>query len=309
MGGALRSFQGPDVGHPSTCRKGAGAPCTSSSIVSVLASQRCRMCGLRRVMEFGFCSLVGSSLRRRHSLSVGTRPDLRMSRKPSVEELERQAAELRRASRELGENISELRRKSKAEKVGLVATPWMQSVALRIFALAEFDASFPLQYLQTKGRPTEEQQLRVWLSELSPEDRRGLLSVPAGPCRALRQLTEARKFMGEASIVSWVRRQNEVKGIAPTPGAVIEHTAGIAGPSGHRRHKYKWLRRVMHRWGGRKGVFGVGDQLSPETFERKVSCGPRLMLLPACGATARGYFPGGGFAWKAVPVLGPQGDP
>ena len=204
-----------------------------------------------------------------------------MSWKPSVEELERQAGELRRRSRELQQTICELRRKANAAVPGNVATPWMQSVALRIFALADFDATYPLQYLQMKGRPTDQGQLRMWLEEISAEDRRGLVSPRSGTSRESRQLAEAQRFMREAQVVSWIRRQNEEKGIAPTPGAVIEHAAAGVGRSCRRRSKYSWLRRVVQRWGGRKGVFGVGDQLTLETFRDKVGCGHRSSVLPS----------------------------
>lgn len=67
-----------------------------------------------------------------------------------------------------------------------------------------------------------------------------------------------------------MQSENKSKSLAPTPGAVIDKVAGSAGPNSRRSSRYKWLRRLCRRWGGRKCVFGNGDQLSPAMFDRKV---------------------------------------
>ncbi len=83
--------------------------------------------------------------------------------------------------------------------------------------------------------------------------------------RAQRQLAEAKKFLSEQKLASWVQFENQSKGVAPTPGAVMTRllaqlgraaSAAAAGASGSRR-------------GGRKCTFGLGDRSPAAAFEHK----------------------------------------
>jgi hypothetical protein len=154
----------------------------------------------------------------------------------------------------------------------------MRSVALRVLALAGSDVAVALEYLRWKGRPAEDADVRSWDAALLMDDRRNLLHPLADQPRAVRQLAEASKFMAERRVVAWVKHQNEQSGLAPTPGAIVAEFADSANPAKHRSSRYKWLRRVSSRWGGRKCVFGIGDQLSKDAFERKVGVAARHLF-------------------------------
>lgn len=187
----------------------------------------------------------------------------------AVHRLEARARELRSSAREIARKQAGLKRKAKVAQGLAPATPWMRSVALRVLALAESDVEVAQQYIRWKGRHVQQDEVRAWDADLSADDRRHLLCPPVHQSCAARQLAEARKFFAERDVVAWVRRQNVDRGVAPTPGAIIDEFAQRAGPSGRRSSRHKWLRRVTGRWGGRKCIFAVGDQLSKETFDRK----------------------------------------
>lgn len=186
----------------------------------------------------------------------------------STAELAARAQEIRRQEQLLRQQARELKRKGELDSPR-PPTPWMQAVAVRVFALSELDVSVPLEYLRSKGRRAEEAEVRAWHAALPGADREGLLQEQQGQSREARQLVEARKFVAERGLVCWVKRQNTSKSIAPTPGVVLEQfsdvlTADIPRSSQHRR-----LRRIIARWGGGKGRFSNGGQLSREALEHK----------------------------------------
>jgi hypothetical protein len=146
----------------------------------------------------------------------------------------------------------------------------MREVALKVCAIAEFDVQAAVEYVTWKGRVADADEVKGWLAALAPNERLSILTPSDDQPRAHRQLREARKFWEEKKVVTWVQTQSRSKAIAPTPGAVIDEAAGTAGPSGRRSSRYKWLRRVSGRWGGRKCVFALGDQLTSELLEEKV---------------------------------------
>ena len=210
----------------------------------------------------------------------------------STEQLQRQAQELRSAMRELTRQQAKLKREAKAT-LPASPTPWMRSVALKVFALAGDDACVAAEYLRWKGRSVSVAEMRALGAGLSEDDRQALVRPPVGEPRAARQLAEARKFIAERTVVTWVRQQNTERGIAPTPGAIIDEFASSAGPAGRRSSRHKWLRRLSSRWGGRKAVFRNGDQLPKEVLEHKARpcCLPGHLLAkvaarllePRCG--------------------------
>jgi hypothetical protein len=215
----------------------------------------------------------------------------------SLQELEAQARELRSLSRRLSKEHAKLKRKA-ASHVDLPApTQWMRAVAVMVVLLADSGVAAAMEYLRRKGRPCEEACLSEWLSAMTESERQALIHPVEDQHRARRQLAEATKFLSEQNLVSWVQAENKAKSVAPTPGAVLDKAAGSAGPSSSRRSsRYKWLRRVCHRWGGRKCVFGIGDQLSAATFAHKAG---DLLLRSRCILGARSW------GQKLAPGLGP----
>lgn len=194
----------------------------------------------------------------------------------TLEELEATARELRALSIHTTKEHAKLKRKAKATVELQQPTAWMRTVAVMVYIIAGCDAA-AVQYVQWKKRQCNAGQVETWASGLSSADREALLDPGEDQPRARRQLAEARKFLAERQIVVWVQSENKSKRLAPTPGVVVDKAHGSAGPSGRRSSRYKWLRRVCQRWGGRKCVFGVGDQLTSETFDHKASVGFRSL--------------------------------
>lgn len=186
----------------------------------------------------------------------------------SVRELRAKAEELKVQKRQLASQAGDLKRRALSDCRASAPTPWMRGVALRVFALAGSDAAASVSYLDSKGRSCGEEDIRSWHAALSDEEQRGLLVRPEGRVPAARQHDEAVKFVQEQKLLSWVRGQNK-KSIAPTPGAVLSHGSNVFG-SGQESSRYRRLRRLMARVGGRKGVFADGDRCSPEVFGHKV---------------------------------------
>lgn len=149
-------------------------------------------------------------------------------------------------------------------------TPWMRAVSLRVFVLAELDVQAPLKYLELKQRAASEDDVRMWYAALSEEERAVLLDPPEGDATAVRQLAEARRFIEERGLVSWVYEQNTAKGLAPTSGAILQHL-GPSPVGGHLvENRCRRIRRCMRRWGGRRARLKPGASLTPEEFHNKV---------------------------------------
>ena len=188
----------------------------------------------------------------------------------SAAELEAEAKYLRHREFLLKKQVRELEKKSSITSSKPIPTQWMQAVAIRLFVLSGFDAPVPLEYIRTKSRHADETDVRGWYAGVSGPDREGLLQDGEVRSRSARQLAEARKFFGERSLAHWVQHQNRKKSIAPSPGAVVEHfPALLAGAGKPLRSQRRRLRRIMSRWGGRKGKFSCGSQLSCDALKDK----------------------------------------
>jgi len=188
----------------------------------------------------------------------------------SVEELVAKANQLRRLRQEAGQKSRELKRQAMAVDAGQAVTPWgAKRVAMRVFALSGFNLAASTKYLRHKGRWSDDTGCRTWYHALPTESRAQLLHPAEGDGVARRQLAEARTFVEEEQLVAWIQLQNQAKGIAPTPGAVLGQ--GPVPPSwgGSLNSQRRRLRRLVARRGGRKAVFGGNEQLEPAVLERK----------------------------------------
>lgn len=195
----------------------------------------------------------------------------------TVRELQARAHELKVQERQLRAAARELKRKACSDSSAKAVTPWMRAVALRVFALAGLNEAASVSYLQSKGRSVGDGEVRTWHAALPEEAQRALLTCPEEAAKTARQHAEAVKFVQEMKLLRWIREQNK-KSIAPTPGAILSHGADVFG-SGRESSRYRRLRRLMARSGGRKGVFADGDRLSPEVFGHKVR---KSLLLHGC---------------------------
>lgn len=192
----------------------------------------------------------------------------------SVEALKARLAENKALSRQLAAKAAALEGRPR-ETGGLArATVRMQSVALRIYAMADFDTSAALAYLRSMDRQADSSHLTSWLSKMSMEEQKSLAVQPIGSSAKLREWADAQRFLKEHRLVAWVKSQNK-KSIAPSPGMVLQHAAAAGGLPCKKGSQYRWVQRVMARWGGRKGVFANGNQLTPEEFEGKAAVGFR----------------------------------
>lgn len=194
-----------------------------------------------------------------------------------------------------------------------VATFRMRRVALMIFAMAGGDFDAPAAYLQQKGRRAHAPEIQSWLQALSNAERAGLTEQPQAGSQAFRQWSEAKKFTSELQIVSWIKRQNKMKSLAPSPGAVLKHASSLVPVQPKKNSRYKWLQRLMSRASGRKGLFAVGARLSPHAFQAKA---PRKTcfraVLERCSAEGRISTPlsGPDFRPSIAPLMrGPETRP
>lgn len=186
----------------------------------------------------------------------------------SVKELE----ERLRASRSLSQELSHKIRAAKQQAAAggeAAATARMRSVALMVLAMAGGDVDAPLAYLQQKGRRAHAPEIQSWLEALPGAERASLACQPDPHSQAFRLWAEARKFTSDLQVVSWSKRQNKNKSLAPSPGAVLKQASSISPMQTKQNSRYKWLQRLMARSGGRKGRFAVGARLSLQTFRAK----------------------------------------
>ena len=201
----------------------------------------------------------------------------------SVAELEARSADLWRRQAELGKQLKDARRQLAAPRPK-TCTPWMRQVAMKLFAVSEFQDNVVAKYLERKQRSETVADVRAWFRALPPAVAAGMLQ-PGDDEVARRQLAEAEKFWAEARLVDWLKEQNAVKGIAPTATAVIEQAGPGLVRQGLQRNRYRWVKRCMKRWGGRRVHLGGGDGLSAEEFRQKVAL-PRSSR-PAVRVVAR----------------------
>ena len=130
-------------------------------------------------------------------------------------------------------------------------------------------------------RQSMEEALRAKVNSMD-ENRRIELLQPTTK-RGQLALEKARKFLMEAKLHSWVRVQNNMKGLAPSNNALWRRCCnegnGQALPDGvavltpitkRRIGKLQWLRRWKQRWNIKSGHFKPGDKLPLETLRAKV---------------------------------------
>jgi hypothetical protein len=154
--------------------------------------------------------------------------------------------------------------------------------------------------------PCNEASLREWVAQIPGGDKDAVVRLGQDQPRARRQLAEAKKFLLEQKLVSWVQFENTSNSVAPSPNAVLVKFAGLLGPTGRRCNRYKWLRRLCSRWGGRKCTFGVGDQLSGAAFDRRRAISsllPTDFRGPSFGPQNGPSFRG---SLVVVPIMGHQ---
>jgi len=163
----------------------------------------------------------------------------------------------------------------------------MRAVVLRVLDLTEGDFAAAEQFLQSKGRAGDASDVRAWRAALPPGEGRDLSRAPVGQPKAAKQLAEARKFVEERELISWVRLQNKAKSIAPTPGAVLEEASKTPGLARTGRNRHRWLRRVVSRWGGRKGVLRGGEQPAAEEFNQKAASAKSRLHPGRCQVQAK----------------------
>ena len=187
----------------------------------------------------------------------------------SLADLQSQVSELRLREASIRNQFKRYRAKQSRASKPLDCTPWMKAVAVRIWALADVQAGAGRKYLRAKKRVASEADVREWYTSLSAEARAGLLSPPVGDKAAARQVAEARRFIDESQLIAWVREQNTRKGIAPIAGAVLRKAGPTIAKGKHKSNRYRWLRRCMSRWGGRRARFAHGDSLTTEEMQEK----------------------------------------
>lgn len=168
-----------------------------------------------------------------------------------------------------------------ARRVG----PWLRAVALKIAGLPDGGYAAAGQYLSLKKQVACEGDVRHWWGSLPPGEQ-ALLTNLADQVGE-RQLAEARRFLDERRLMTWISEQNSRKRVAPSPGAVLRQALafGMHVPATW-SSRYRWLRRCVRRWGGRCGRFAQGDDLEPAVLEQKAV----TALLPMANLKASTTF-------------------
>ena len=113
-------------------------------------------------------------------------------------------------------------------------------------------------------------RLDTWYDNLPLFDLKRWTTAPVGSA-AERLLEEARMFMRDAEVHTWLERQNIERGIAPHSMLVSDQTSSHAksGTAKSRKIKLQWARRWRRRWGVRTGVIAPSEYVPPETARRK----------------------------------------
>lgn len=200
----------------------------------------------------------------------------------SEAELQSRLADCRRQEAELKAQLRAASQAAKAVVPGepMLPTPWMRTVSVMVFLLADRRCEVAVRYLAMKGRRGSGADVHRWHTALTPGSLAGLLSPSADDKRALRQVAEAKDFIVEWKLVSWVQEQNASKGVAPTSSCIFKEAPQELISSKQRKHTCKWIRKIMKRWGGHLTRFGYGERLSQDEFRQKAWC----LFCSACGS-------------------------
>ena len=160
---------------------------------------------------------------------------------------------------------------------GADAWPYVVHVALVVWVLRRdpvLVSQFVTQFERKRANATWSAQSITSQGEaLSTEDKELLLNPLSA--RGQRALRDARKFLAEFSLYTWVRAQNKNKGLAPSSGALWMQWSGqdanpdIAARAKTRRSRSQWLGRWGLRWRVTQGRFKQGDRLPLETLRAK----------------------------------------
>ena len=162
-------------------------------------------------------------------------------------------------------------------RTGADAWPYVLHVALVVWVLRRdpvLVSQFVAQFEGKRANATWSAQSITSQGEaLSTEDKELLLNPLSA--RGQRALRDARKFLAELSLYTWVRAQNKNKGLAPSSGALWMQWSGqdansdIAARAKTRRSRSQWLGRWGRRWSVTQGRFKEGDRLPLETLRAK----------------------------------------
>ena len=165
-------------------------------------------------------------------------------------------------------------------------TPNLRHAALIIYVLSGYDAEPAARYLM-KGA-----ERRRWPAMLEDEVRAMVedlfLAVDEAELAALTDATypsdplameAAAKCVEEWKLVSWARRQNTEKGVAPSTDALLQRVAASRLDAGHpdphgrgttaEGSARMWASRFIRRWGGRYGAIGASEDVPLDVMRNK----------------------------------------
>ena len=166
-------------------------------------------------------------------------------------------------------------------------TAFVSDVALIIYVLAGYSLEPAIRFLHSVGQKRRwpqksEDELGFIVEQLflsaGPDDTAGLADTTAPSKPAA--LRAAMKWVQEWGLVSWTRRLNEDKGVAPSTQAILEkaeemrtrlpETARPAaqGTSAEARSRM-WIRRWRLRWGGQLARIRLREELSQQDMAEK----------------------------------------
>lgn len=207
--------------------------------------------------------------------------DLLLEHRRVAARLKEVRRELRAAQHAQAEPLARPRKRKNGERCAYVL-----QAALVVWALRR-DGDLAAQFVgQWRRRgdhdaPACTKEAIVERGEGLTAEARAALLAPTTP-GGKRALEAARKFLAEAELQAWVRRQNAEKGLAPSNDALWERWLGFARPEGEpaslttgasrpcrARSRRQWLQRWGRRWRIRAGRFKFGDGLSPEILREK----------------------------------------
>ena len=200
----------------------------------------------------------------------------------------RDLAHLYARSQDLKKQIQELQAKKKGDARREARTAkTLFSVALCLLALARSRTEIMVRYWRRWGedQPTAERRTDEVVTHflaMEPVAVAGILDAKSGPWAVA--LKKAVAFLLAQETLSWVRAQNDGKGIAPARRFVLQAREKLrlrmrfeANPTVSKRLKlrtkaaaYKWAQRWRQAWRVSSGAFDARKVLTPAVLRTKV---------------------------------------
>ena len=212
------------------------------------------------------------------------------SSQTAMSELAQKRQELDEDVRRIAQKLQRLRRQGRRHK-GIKVTAGQRSTARVLMAMRNGEPTAAMVFLHSKhkGEPTAaaawvdvEAELHAWWVSADEATKNAHTHLDDTNGRLHMAIQQARRFVVDEELESWVADQNVGKGINPVPGITLQEAGRLKRRFGveetkTRRDARQWMQRWRRRRGLRLRKFPTIEPLTTDDMHGKASAekGPK----------------------------------